>query len=292
MFDAKTKEYSKLSVIIQNAMIFGLPIQRFDEEEYTPTRSSEIAAETVEHATHLTTNLYKLVPGSSREQVQATFIKSIGLFPANYAGTISRSGSGSSKIKIKKRNMIGDLIFGKYLILALNFFYSDYIHLCNLQYRQQSSAMEITDHLLGNDAIGFIEKNFIAVNRNYQTPLSPYKINLRGNGNKITFCSIPVYDAWCLRQDTSFAFFIAMKEKHDYRQIITNEIGEPIIYSSSSFSIGQKGYQADHVNWQIGEVNIYSIGFSKFERLFKYKDCKLFIVGNIDYSKLFEFSMD
>jgi RHS repeat-associated protein len=91
-----------INVIIQQALIFGLPIKKADGTVYSTTQASELSAESVEQATFLTVQMLKNNPTLTREQIQATFIKNIQLFMLNYGGRVDRNGSGSPKIKVKE----------------------------------------------------------------------------------------------------------------------------------------------------------------------------------------------
>ena len=91
-----------INVIIQQALIFGLPIKKADGTVYSTTQAAELSAESVEQATFLTVQILKNNPTLTREQIQATFIKNIKLFMLNYGGRVDRNGSGSPKIKVKE----------------------------------------------------------------------------------------------------------------------------------------------------------------------------------------------
>ena len=54
--------------------------------------------------------------------------------------------------------------------------------------------MEITDDLSKNEVFEVIRDDFDEIGREYQNPISPYKINLKGSGKNLTFCNIPSYD--------------------------------------------------------------------------------------------------
>ena len=91
-----------VSLIVQYPLIFGLPINRADGTTYSASQAAELSAESVDYAERLTTQLVKTDPLLTREQLQASFIKNIQVFMANYAGTVSRTGSGSPKIATKE----------------------------------------------------------------------------------------------------------------------------------------------------------------------------------------------
>lgn len=91
-----------INVIIQQALIFGLPIKKADGTVYSTTQAAELSAESVEQATFLTVQMLKNNPTLTREQIQATFIKNVQLFMLNYGGRVDRNASGSPKIKVKE----------------------------------------------------------------------------------------------------------------------------------------------------------------------------------------------
>ncbi len=79
-----------------------MPITRADGERYSAADAAMNATLAVENAGWTTLEYAKNNSASTRESVQKQFISNMQLFMFNYGGTVNRTGSGSSKIKVKE----------------------------------------------------------------------------------------------------------------------------------------------------------------------------------------------
>ena len=144
--------------------------------------------------------------------------------------------------------------------------------------------MEINDAIKNEKSINsFIETYFEPVTPFYKNPLFPLKINHKSKGRTITFCNITPVDSWALKLDSSFTFFLLIKDSVKVFNAITKNYGGHSIESEAAVNDVSMGITYD---WENPPIQISLKQFINDEDFPEYEDCYLIRIGNMNFKDI------
>lgn len=134
----------------------------------------------------------------------------------------------------------------------------------------------------------FISNKYQKVDSLYHNPIYPYKVNYRIKDVNITFGHLPLVESWALKIDTSFTFFILLKNNSkgpSLVDVISKYYGPHSMESNVEID--------DHFNtsntyyWRIDNIQIMLERFPNVRMVKKYDNCFMVLIGNMDYKSVF-----
>jgi len=129
----------------------------------------------------------------------------------------------------------------------------------------------------------FIAENFESIAPSEQNPIFPFKTNYKSKIKAITFCNITPIDSWVLKEDTSYTFFLLLKNNENVFNAITKTYGHHTVEAEAEVNNVNMGIS---YSWDKPTVEIHLRKFINDEDYPKYEDCYMVVVGNMMYKDI------
>ena len=127
-----------------------------------------------------------------------------------------------------------------------------------------------------------LEECFTPFDDKMYSPIYSYSANYQANKGALSICNIDVLDAWLLKEDSSFNFYLVVKQNPQIVPLITKEFGPHSI--ETDIEINQVS-QPTAYHWE-GKYNIIVRPFHNIVGDKKYDSCILITIGNMSYKDL------
>ena len=178
---------------------------------------------------------------------------------------------------------------GRTTILGSFIFFSNLIFLTGCALNPEDKIMDINQAIEDSATIDdFISSNYENVDSQYHNPIYPYKVNYRMKDAGITFAHLPLVESWALKVDTSFTFFILLKNNSNGPNIVDVVSSYYGLHSmESNVEIGDHFNTSNTYYWRIANIQIMLERFPNVRMTKKYDNCFMLLIGNMDYKSVF-----
>ena len=142
-------------------------------------------------------------------------------------------------------------------------------------------VMELNNVIRSNKVDSFIANKLDSVGTSYRNPIFPYKVNFKSRGDSITFCGVPVIDYWALKLDSSYTFFLLVKQSSSLVSLISQIYGRQ--ESEIESEINSQSTSLTSYAWETDSGTILLRSFMNVEMDKKHYGCSLIVIGNMRY---------
>ena len=146
-----------------------------------------------------------------------------------------------------------------------------------------NNQMEINQIIKEKKIDEFINSNFERIGIDNRSPIFPHKANYIITKNLATFCTLPIINCWAFKKDTSYTFYILVKDSDNLRENICKWYGPP--ESELTFEINERPPGPPSYSWDFKGIRIFLRKYINIRNIDEYSHCNLIMVGNMNFSE-------